>query len=59
MNDIEKRALESGSARLTLDVSAKNEGAIRLYKHRKMTETSEWPRSRFLPTVFLRMSKDL
>lgn len=59
MNDIEKRALESGSVRLSLDVSAKNEGAKRLYKHRDMAETSGWPRSRFLPTVFVRMSKDL
>lgn len=59
MNDIEKRALESGSLRLSLDVSAKNEGAKRLYKQREMKEASEWPRSRFLPTVFVRMSKDL
>ena len=59
MNDIENRALDSGSVRLSLDVSAKNEGAKRLYKRREMTEASEWPRSRFLPTVFVRMSKDL
>jgi ribosomal protein S18 acetylase RimI-like enzyme len=59
MNDIEKRALESGSAKLTLDVSAKNEGAKRLYKHRGMNEVSVWPRSRLLPTILLRMSKDL
>ncbi len=59
MNDIEKRARESGSVRLSLDVSAKNEGAIRLYKYREMTEVSSWPRSRLLPTVFIRMSKDL
>ncbi|MFC2136073.1 GNAT family N-acetyltransferase [Bacteroidota bacterium] len=59
MNDIEKRALGSGSLRLSLDVSAKNEGAKKLYKKREMTEISEWPRSRFLPTVFVRMSKDL
>ena len=59
MNDIEKRAVESGSLRLSLDVSAKNEGAIRLYKKRGMTETSVWPSSRLLPTVLVRMSKDL
>jgi ribosomal protein S18 acetylase RimI-like enzyme len=59
MNDIEKRALESGSLRLSLDVSAKNEGAKRLYTRREMKEISEWPRSRVLPTVFVRMSKDL
>jgi len=59
MNDIERRALESGSVRLSLDVSAKNEGAKRLYKKREMIEVSEWPKSRYLPTVFVRMSKDL
>ena len=59
MNDIEKRALDSGSVRLSLDVSAKNEGAKKLYKHREMTEASEWPRTRFLPSVFVRMSKNL
>ncbi|MBL1214353.1 MAG: GNAT family N-acetyltransferase [Ignavibacteriae bacterium] len=59
MNDIEKRAVDSGSARLSLDVSAKNESAIKIYKHRQMLEISAWPKSRFLPTLFVRMSKDL
>ena len=59
MNDIDKRAVDSGSARLSLDVSAKNEGAIRLYKKRGMAEVSVWPRSRLLPTVLVRMSKGL
>ena len=59
MNDIENRAKASESLRLSLDVSAKNDGAIRFYQRLEMVESSRWPRSRFLPTVFIRMSKYL
>lgn len=59
MNDIENRAKASESNRLSLDVSAKNDGARRLYKRLGMVESSRWPNSRFLPTVFIRMSKYL
>ncbi len=59
MNDIENRAKASGSNRLSLDVSAKNDGAKRLYKRRGMVESSMWPNSRFLPTVLIRMAKFL
>jgi ribosomal protein S18 acetylase RimI-like enzyme len=59
MDDVEARAQASGSARLSLDVAAKNKGARKLYGRRGMTESSEWPSSRFLPTVFVRMTKDL
>ncbi len=59
MNNIEKRAKASESNRLSLDVSAKNDGARRLYKRLGMVESSMWPNSRFLPTVFIRMSKYL
>lgn len=59
MNDIEDRAKAGGSSRLSLDVSAKNHGAKRLYKRLGMVESSIWPSSRFLPTVFVRMAKDL
>lgn len=59
MNDIENRAKASESNRLSLDVSAKNDGARRLYKRLGMVESSMWPNSRFLPTVFIRMSKYL
>ncbi|MBW9262221.1 MAG: GNAT family N-acetyltransferase [Candidatus Thiodiazotropha sp. (ex. Lucinisca nassula)] len=59
MNDIEGRARASGSSRLSLDVSAKNDGARRLYKRLGMVESSTWPSSRILPTVFIRMSKYL
>jgi ribosomal protein S18 acetylase RimI-like enzyme len=59
MKDIENRAKASGSSRLSLDVSAKNNDARRLYKRLGMIESSAWPNSRFLPTVFIRMSKYL
>lgn len=59
MNDIENRAKASESNRLSLDVSAKNDGARRLYKRLGMVESSMWPNSRFLPTVFIRMSQYL
>ena len=59
MDDVEARARASGSARLSLDVSAKNKGARKLYGRRGMIESSAWPSSRFLPTVFVRMTKEL
>ena len=59
MNDVEGRARASGSARLSLDVGARNRGARKLYARRGMVESSEWPSSRFLPTVFVRMTKGL
>lgn len=59
MDDVEARGRAAGSIRLSLDVAAKNEGARKLYGRRGMIEFSEWPSSRFLPTVFVRMTKDL
>ena len=59
MNDIENRAKASESNRLSLDVSAKNDGARRLYKRFGMVEASTWPNSKLLPTVFVRMAKYL
>ena len=59
MNDIENRAKASESNRLSLDVSAKNDGAGRLYKRFGMVEASTWPNSKLLPTVFVRMAKYL
>lgn len=58
-SDIENRAKASGSKRLSLDVSAKNEGAKRFYRRLGMFESSSWPSSRFLPTLFIRMAKQL
>lgn len=59
MDSIEERARASGSTRLSLDVSAKNEGARRLYERRGMSVESEWPKVRFLPRLFVRMTKTL
>ena len=59
MKDFEDRASASGSARLCLDVGAKNTGARKLYARCGMVEFSQWPRSRLLPTVFVRMTKTL
>ncbi|MFC1799647.1 GNAT family N-acetyltransferase [Candidatus Eisenbacteria bacterium] len=59
IDDVEARARACGSARLSLDVAAKNKGARKLYGRRGMIESSEWPSPRFLPTVFVRMTKDL
>ena len=59
MDDVEARAQAAGSNRLSLDVASKNKGARKLYGRRGMIESSEWPSSRFLPTVFVRMTKDL
>ncbi len=57
MDSIENQGVARGSARLSLDVSARNEGARRLYEHRGMTVESEWPRLKFIPRLFVRMTK--
>jgi ribosomal protein S18 acetylase RimI-like enzyme len=54
---IEGRARAIGSTRLSLDVSAKNEGARRLYERRGMTVESGWPSLLFIPRLFVRMTK--
>jgi ribosomal protein S18 acetylase RimI-like enzyme len=59
MDDVEVRGQAAGSTRLSLDVGAKNKGARKLYGRRGMIESSDWPGSRFLPTVLVRMTKDL
>lgn len=59
MDGTERHAVKSGSARLALDVSAKNKGARRLYERRGMTVESAWPKSRFVPSLFVRMTKSL
>ena len=59
MADAEERARGVGTARLSLDVAAKNEGARKLYARLGMVESSRWPASKLLPTVFVRMTKDL
>ena len=60
MNFIEERARASGSTRLSLDVSAKNEVARGLYERRGMTVESQWPKRLSLPGLkFYRMTQVL
>jgi len=59
LDAIEDRAHASGSARLALDVSAKNGGARRLYERREMRVESGWPKLPLIPPVDLRMVKSL
>jgi ribosomal protein S18 acetylase RimI-like enzyme len=60
MDSTEERARASHSTRLSLDVSAKNEGARRLYEHRGMTIESQWPKRLPIPGIRLyRMTKAL
>ncbi len=60
MDSSEERARASGSTRLSLDVSAKNEGARRLYERRGMTVESQWPKRLPIPGLkFYRMTKAL
>ncbi|MCP4201637.1 MAG: GNAT family N-acetyltransferase, partial [bacterium] len=60
MDWIEDRAAASGSVRLTLDVSAGNERARRIYDRRGMVVISRWPKRLALPGLrFVRMTKPL
>ena len=60
MDSFEERARASGSTRLSLDVSAKNEGACRFYERRGMAVTSQWPERLPIPGLrFYRMTKTL
>ncbi len=60
MDSVEKRARASGSTRLSLDVSAQNEGARRFYERRGMAVASQWPKRLLIPGLrFYRMTKTL
>jgi ribosomal protein S18 acetylase RimI-like enzyme len=60
MDSFEEQARASGSTRLSLDVSAKNEGARRFYERRGMTVESQWPKRLAIPGLkFYRMTKGL
>ncbi len=60
MDSFEERARASGSTRLSLDVSARNEGACRLYERRGMKVESQWPKRFSIPGLtFYRMTKGL
>jgi ribosomal protein S18 acetylase RimI-like enzyme len=57
---IEERARTSGAKRLSLDVSAKNDGARKLYERRGMAIESQWPKHLIIPGIKLfRMTKNL
>jgi ribosomal protein S18 acetylase RimI-like enzyme len=57
IQSMEERARQSGSARFALDVSARNEGARRLYERRGLVQSAQWPRLRLLPPAIYRMVK--
>ncbi len=60
MDSYEGRARASGATRLSLDVSAKNEGARRFYERRGMNVESQWPKRLAMPGLkFYRMTKGL
>ena len=60
MDSLEQRARASGSTRLALDVSAKNESARRFYERRRMSIESQWPKRLKIPALrFYRMTKML
>jgi ribosomal protein S18 acetylase RimI-like enzyme len=60
MDSLEQQARESGAKRLSLDVSAGNEGGIRFYERRGMTIESQWPKRLEIPALkFYRMIKEL
>ena len=60
MDFIEEKAIANESSRLVLDVSAKNEGARRLYERRGMCIESRWPERMIIPGLtFCRMVKML
>ena len=54
-----KIAVKKGSKTLSLDVSSKNENAIKSYKKFGMEIVSVWPDFLNLPPVFTRMAKEL
>ena len=60
MESFEERARASGSTRLSLDVSAKNQGAYRFYERRGWNVESQWPKRLPIPALkFYRMTKGL
>ncbi len=56
---MEERARNAGSRRFSLDVAAKNTGAIGLYKRFGLDIEYGWPRARIIPNALYRMIKEL
>jgi GNAT superfamily N-acetyltransferase len=60
LDALEDRARTSGSARLALDISAKNHAARRFYDRHGLTVESQWPRHLPIPGLrLLRLTKPL
>ncbi|MBN1452741.1 MAG: GNAT family N-acetyltransferase [Anaerolineales bacterium] len=59
LDAIEDRARASGSTRLVLDASARNEGARRLYERHGMTVELQQSAFPFLPRFIIQMTKRL
>ena len=59
MDCFEQQARESGSTRLSLDVSTKNEIARQFYEHLGWTVEWEWPKVRYIPSLSCRMIKKI
>ncbi len=60
MDSFEERARASGSTRISLDVSAKNQGARGFYERRGWTVEWQWPKRLPIPGLrFYRMTKTL
>jgi len=59
MKHCSKIAIKKGSKTLSLDVSSKNENAIKSYQKFGMEIVSVWPNVSKLPPVFTRMVKEL
>ena len=60
MDFVEDHARANGSTRLSLDVSAGNKGAHKLYEHCGMIIESQWPKRLTIPGLrFFRMVKAL
>lgn len=59
LNELERQARESGSTRLSLDVSTSNDIARCFYEKRGWSCEFEWPRVWFMPSLSVRMIKPL
>ena len=60
MNFVEDRGRASASTRLSLDVSARNQGACRFYERHGMSVDSQWPKRFSIPGLtFYRITKGL
>ena len=56
---MEAQARRSESVRFVIDVSARNDGARRLYERGGFVVHARWPRLRLLPPAILRMTRQL